>query len=126
MPSPTYELFATAMAERKQVLCRYDGYRRELCPVILGHTEGAEVVLAFQFGGESSKGLPPAGQWKCLRLAKVTDARLRDGSWHAGAAHERPQHCVRTVDLDVNPSSPYKPRRRLSPSKPLHPQPRRR
>jgi hypothetical protein len=70
MPSPTYRLFAQAMAERKQILCRYDGHPRELCPIILGHSQGQEKALTFQFGGGSSKGLPPGGQWRCLFLAK--------------------------------------------------------
>lgn len=112
-PSSTYALFAQAIAERKQVLCRYDGYARELCPVILGHSDGHEVALVYQFAGDSKSGLPPQGQWKCLRLAKASDVQLRDGPWRAGASHNRPQSCVDDVDLDVNPDSPYRPRRRL-------------
>jgi len=115
MPSPTYELFAEAMAGRKQVLCTYDGYPRELCPVILGHSQGQEKALTHQFGGRSSKGLPPGGQWRCLFLAKVGDVRLQAGAWHAGDNHSQPQGCVETVDLDVNPASPYNPKRRLRP-----------
>ena len=42
MPSETYRLFERAMEERKQILCTYDGYRRELCPIILGHSQGKE------------------------------------------------------------------------------------
>jgi hypothetical protein len=109
--SSTYALFAKAIAERKQVLCRYDGYARELCPIILGHSAGHEVALVYQFGGDSKSGLPPQGQWKCLRLAKASDVMLRDGPWRAGASHNRPQTCVDDVDLDVNPASPYRPRR---------------
>jgi hypothetical protein len=112
-PSPTYELFALAMAERKQVLCTYDGYRRELCPIVLGHKAGKEVALTYQFAGGSRTRLPTRGQWRCLELAKVRDIQLRDGPWHAGASHERPQTCVDIVDLDVNPASPYNPHRRL-------------
>lgn len=113
MPSPTYKSFARAMAGRKQILCLYDGYPRELCPVILGHTKGQEVALAYQFAGQSKSGLPPGGQWKCLRLAKIAAVELRDGPWHAGTRHKSRQLCVEVVDLDVNPSSPYKPQRRL-------------
>jgi hypothetical protein len=40
MVSPTYQQFAQAMAARKQIVCEYDGYARELCAVILGHTGG--------------------------------------------------------------------------------------
>ena len=112
MPSSTYNLFNQAMISRKQVLCTYDGYRRELCPILLGHTNGHEVALAYQFAGESKSALPPTGQWKCLRLAKVTNAQLRDGTWHAGDSHSQRRSCVQLVDIDVNPHSPYDPKRR--------------
>jgi hypothetical protein len=113
MPSRIYALFAQAMAERKQVLCLYNGYPRALCPIILGHTKGEEVALVYQFAGDSKSGLPHGGQWKCLHLSKVTDPSLRTGRWHTGARHDWRQSCVDIVDLDVNPTSPYSPQRRL-------------
>ena len=113
MPSPVYKQFAQAMATRKQILCEYDGYPRELCAVILGHSKGQEKALTFQFGGQSSSGLPPRGEWRCLWLSKVSNVRLRDGIWHAGSRHTRTQGCVEDVDVDVNPDSPYEPKRRL-------------
>jgi len=113
MTSSTYHLFADAMADRKQIVCVYDGYPRELCAIVLGHTKGQEVALVYQFAGESKSGLPPGGQWKCLHLIKISDVKLRDGPWHAGSSHRRAQACVEIVDLDVNPSSPYRPRRRF-------------
>jgi hypothetical protein len=111
MASRSYELFARALLERQQIVCRYDGYRRELCPIILGHSKGQEAALVYQFAGGSKSGLPVGGQWKCLRLTKASEVRLREGPWFAGESHQRPQACVEVVDLDVNPSSPYKPRR---------------
>jgi hypothetical protein len=108
-PSYSYKLFEEAMAGRKQILCTYDGRPRELCPIILGHSQGQEKALTYQFGGQSEKGLPPGGQWRCLWLCKVGNIRLRDGSWHAGDGHNQPQDCVEIVDLDVNPASPYNP-----------------
>jgi len=115
MPSSTYDLFAQAMAERKQILCAYGGHRRELCPIILGHSQGQEKALTYQFAGESESRLPPGGCWKCLFLAKVSNVRLRDRPWNAGGSHtqhNRPQRCVEDVDIDVNPASPYNPKRR--------------
>jgi hypothetical protein len=113
MPSRTYELFVEAMEQRKQVVCYYQGYRRELCPIILGHKKtGEEAALTYQFAGESSRGLPRKGAWRCLWLSEVSNAQLRDGPWRSGPSHTQPQSCVDVVDLDVNPSSPYKPRRR--------------
>lgn len=102
MPSPTYRLFREAVLNEKQVTCIYRGRYRELCPVIIGHADGEEKVLAYQFAGDSTSRLPPGGEWRCLFLAKVSDARLRDGPWHEGAHHQTEQTCVRDVDLDVN------------------------
>lgn len=113
MPSATYRLIARAMAERKQVLCLYEGLARAVCPVVLGHKNGREQALTYQFAGGASRGLPPGGQWKCLQLSKMSQVELCDGPWHAGSSHKRPQGCVDDVDLDVNRESPYDPRRRL-------------
>ena len=114
MPSPNYHLFEQAMRTRKQIVCTYGGFRRELCPIILGHSQGQEKVLTYQFGGESKSGLPRGGEWRCLSLSKVTNIELRDGPWFAGSSHRQEQGCVEVVDLDVNPSSPYHPKRQAS------------
>lgn len=97
--SATYRLFRRAILEEKQVTCRYGGHYRELCPHIIGYTDGAEKVLAYQFAGGSSGRLP---QWRCLFLSKVGDVRLRGGSWHAGSGHKTRQTCVVDIDLDIN------------------------
>jgi hypothetical protein len=102
MPSLNYLLFREAILEQKQVICVYDGLRREICPVILGRKGNEEKALVFQFGGASSQGLPPGGAWKCLALSKVTRAAVRAGPWHEGQAHSSMQRCVDDVDLDVN------------------------
>jgi len=114
MPSANYRLFEQAMRMRKQIVCVYDGYPRELCPIILGHSQEHEKVLTYQFGGQSKSGLPPQGQWRCLFLSKVSNVQLREGPWISGASHTQPQGCVEIVDLDVNPQSPYHPKRRAS------------
>jgi len=100
MPNPTYTLFRTAILGEQQVVCTYDGRHRELCPHIIGtNKRGEEVVLAWQFGGESSGKLP---QWRCLKLANVGDARVRNGRWHEGGSHKTTQKCVSALDLDIN------------------------
>jgi hypothetical protein len=99
------------MSLRKTIICMYGGYPREICPIILGHSQGEEKALVYQFGGKSKSGLPQGGEWRCLWLSKVTGIELRDGPWRAGPRHSRPQGCVEIVDLDVNLSSPYRPKR---------------
>ena len=100
MPSTHYALFRQAILAEQQVVCLYDGRIRELCPHVIGtNKSGAEVVLAWQFGGQSSGRLP---QWRCLRLANVRDARAREGRWHEGGSHRTEQTCVSEIDLDIN------------------------
>jgi hypothetical protein len=101
------------MAERKQIVCTYDGYRREVCPMILGHTQGEERALIYQFSGGSGSKLPPGGAWRCLTLSDVGEVQLREGRWYSGDSHKQLSGCVEVVDLDVNPDSPYNPKRRL-------------
>ena len=100
MPDPTYTLFRNAILGEQQVVCLYDGRARELCPHIIGTSKsGEEVVLAWQFGGESSGPLP---QWRCLKLGNVSNARAREGRWHEGGSHRTTQTCVSDIDLDIN------------------------
>ena len=100
MPSPTYTVFRNAILAEQQVTCVYGGHRRELCPHIIGtNKDGEEAVLAWQFAGESSGKLP---QWRCLKLANVSNPRARDGRWHEGGSHKSEQSCVGKIDLDIN------------------------
>ena len=114
MPSSTYQLIMQAMSTRRQVLCMYGGFARAICPIILGHTAGRERVLAFQFAGGASSGLQAGGQWKCFDVAGMSEVELRDGRWHSGRSHRQPQYCVAEVELDVNPDSPYDPKRSIT------------
>ncbi|MGY3527597.1 hypothetical protein [Bradyrhizobium sp. USDA 4452] len=100
MPRKAYAHFREAILTEQQVVCIYDGRPRELCPHIIGHNEsGEEVVLAWQFAGESSGRLP---QWRCLRLANVGEISLRQERWHEGSSHRTEQTCVSAIDLDIN------------------------
>jgi hypothetical protein len=100
MPSSTYTLFRNAILAEQQVTRTYDGRHRELCPHIIGtNKSGEEAVLAWQFAGDSSGPLP---QWRCLRLAHVSNAQVRDGRWYAGGSHKTTQQCVSKIDLDIN------------------------
>jgi hypothetical protein len=114
MPSSNYHMFERAMRMQKQILCIYDGYPRELCPIILGYSQEQEKALTYQFAGKSKSGLPPGGQWRCLWLSKISNIQLRDGPWYVGSSHTQPQGCVETVDLDVNPERPYRSQRQAS------------
>jgi predicted DNA-binding transcriptional regulator YafY len=101
MTSQTYQIFRQAVLEKKQVTCTYHDLYREICPHTLGYTNGQEQALSFQFAGQSSKGLPPGGEWRCMKLDEVIGAKLRDGPWHTAPDHSRPQTCVKQIDVEV-------------------------
>ena len=114
LPSRTHDLILEAMRGRKQVICTYKGLRREICPIVLGLTNGEEQMLAYQFGGRSSRPMRgPKTRWRCMKLSDVRDAELREGEWHSGGTHSQAQSCVQVVDYDVNPDSPFNPRFKL-------------
>jgi hypothetical protein len=116
-PSLAYRLFEQAMAERKQIVCVYDGCRRELCPIILGHTQGEEKALTYQFAGESKSRLPPGGQWKCFWLSgSVTfNCVTAHGMAAPGTAKRKPASksliwmSTRTAHTILNDSCPPPP-----------------
>jgi hypothetical protein len=113
MQSSTYRLFAWAIENRVALLCRYQGHRREIRPIILGHSDGGEKVLVLQTGGSTSKGAVRKPDWKCFSLSEVADVQLHEGVWQTGERHQQAQSCVKTVDYDANLQSPYGPRHSL-------------
>jgi hypothetical protein len=103
--SPQYQIIRTAILKHQQLVVSYKGYLREVCPHVIGHKNGREKVLTYQFGGGSSSGLPPAGEWRCMFIDEIAKVVAKDGQWHTGNSHTQPQTCVDYVDVDV--SKPY-------------------
>lgn len=112
--SPVFRVFHQAILKRQQITCRYQARHREVCPYILGHKDGRETALVYQFGGESSRDLPHTGEWRCFSLEEVRDAAARDGQWHGESRHSRTQRCVVDVYVDVNTDVPNQPGRRTN------------
>lgn len=101
MTDDLYTVIRDAIINKRQVLAFYDGFYREMCPHTLGTTNGDRRALFFQFAGESSRGLPPSGMWRCMSLSGLRDVQVRDGDWHTGTSHTRPQKCIAHVELEV-------------------------
>lgn len=98
------------MRERRHVVCEYRGGRHEICPAILGFTNGAEKALVFELSPSAAGA--PLGEWVCVPLAGLRILELREGPWFSGPVSDA-QTCVAEVEYDVNPQSSYSPRYRL-------------
>ncbi|HEY2052680.1 MAG TPA: hypothetical protein VGH14_01970 [Solirubrobacterales bacterium] len=97
----SYALIKQAILERRQVHATYQGKFRELCPHVLGTKNGRPQALFFQFGGDSHRGLPPGGDWRCLPVEELGDVSLHDGPWHGEDRYNPSQSCVHDVDIEV-------------------------
>jgi len=96
-----YNLMAGAILARRQVCCTYHGTPYEVCPIMLGHKNGAPHVLTWQFAGLDEEGDFVQGRWRCLPLEDVADVRLHDGPWYSGDRLTRPRTAFDDVDLDA-------------------------
>ena len=109
-----YEMIRQAILNREQVVATYHGYRREMCPHVIGRkwkkdrkgnfTMQEEHALFYQFGGQSSSGLKPDGSpdnWRCIQLDDLENVTTRPGAWHTAPNHSRPQTCVDDIDVEV-------------------------
>lgn len=101
MPATTYDALRQAIEDRMQVIATYSGHRREMCPHALGWKNGRQHVLFFQFGGTSSRGLPPGGEWRCMDVSTLLDVQIVVGDWHSSTNHSRPQTCIDLIEAEV-------------------------
>lgn len=100
-----YTLLRLAAARRQPVAAIYDGLPRFICPHVLGRKSGRLHAFVYQFGGDSSSGLPVttqgAGCWRCLAVEKLSQVQLRAEPWHT-APRSRRQTCIDEVDFDAD------------------------
>ena len=95
------DLIITAIQQQLIVTAVYQEKKRIMCPHMIGHKDGRLNVLFFQFAGESKKGLPPGGQWRCIHLDELSDVSIAPGQWHTGPDCGRPQTCVDQIIAKV-------------------------
>jgi len=100
--SDSYQLIRDAIAEKKQVVATYGGHEREMCPHAIGTKNGRSQAIFFQFGGGSSKGLPPEGEWRCLAIDDLSDISVQDGEWRTASNHSQPNTCIDEIDFEVD------------------------
>ena len=102
--TPNYNIIRSAAINGRQITFNYNGYPREACPHVVGRKNGLEKLLFFQFGGQSSKGLPEGGEWRCAFVSEIFDLKVHDGPWFSRDSHKRPQTCVDFIDVEVRSS----------------------
>ena len=100
-----YQLLRKAVVGKRPIHAAYDGRDRWFCPHRLGRNyQGQLRVLCYQYAGQSSSGLQPAGSpanWRCIAVEKLSRVQLLEDAWRTAPNHSRPQTCVVDVDVDA-------------------------
>ena|ERR1700689_700931 len=99
--SNAYSLVRQAILDKHQIIATYKGHLREMCPLAIGMKNGRPQALFFQFGGTSSTGLPPGGEWRCIPIEGLEGTMSRAGDWHSAPNHSQPQTCVDVIDVEI-------------------------
>ncbi len=103
-PTSTFARIKQALLERKLVSATYKGYRREMCPHVIGWKAGREHALFFQVAGDSSKKLPPEGAWRCLDISELAEVEVYRGEFRTGPGYyDNPQRCVDKIEAQIPP-----------------------
>lgn len=98
----TYGIIRAAVLAKECLTATYEGRLRHFSPHCLGRNkDGGQSVMAFQYGGQSSKPLPPRGQWRCFEVNKLSSVSVNKDAWHTGFDHGRPNTCVKQVDVEA-------------------------
>lgn len=97
----TYSVVRQAIIDKQQIVATYQGHVREMCPHAIGTKNGRQQALFFQFGGTSSSGLPPGGQWRCIPIEGLDHVMSQPGEWHTAENHSEPSTCIDIIDVEV-------------------------
>jgi hypothetical protein len=101
----TYKLVRSAVVGRRPMAASYRGRHWLLCPHRLGWNRNKQSrVLCYQYGGDSERGLEPAGSpanWRCMAVDELGEVKLLEDVWRTAASHLRPQTCIAEVDVDA-------------------------
>jgi hypothetical protein len=99
----SYAIVRQAILDRCCLSATYQGSIRHFAPHAIGQGKDSEAnVMAFQYGGSSSKRLAPGGEWRCFRVAGLTGVRRNEDRWESASDHGRPNTCVTQIDVQVS------------------------
>jgi predicted DNA-binding transcriptional regulator YafY len=100
-PVNPYAAIRAAILSRQAIAMSYVGRTRRVIPVILGRGDGHARLVAFQYGGASSRPLPPDGAWRHFAVDVITDVTLLEDEWCVPSSPSGPQNYVEQIDVAV-------------------------
>ena len=101
----SYALIRQAIMEKKVVRAIHHGLYREMCPHVIGATNGEACALFYQFGGQSiSHSIEPGhsmDNWRCINISELSEVTIEEGAWHTASYDSKLQSCIDELDAVV-------------------------
>jgi hypothetical protein len=99
------DVLRTAIGEKRCLTGLYDGAVRHFAPHAVGNArDGTPAVFVFQYAGETKKGLPIGGQWRCFQLARLSHLRVNEHRWRSLSNYSlKRQNCLATIEVGLPP-----------------------
>jgi hypothetical protein len=102
-----YPTLRNAILNRRCLTSTYEGLTRHFAPHALGvGPDGARSVFVLQYAGDSARGLPPGGEWRCFKVAGLSALHVNSAPWRSRSNYSlRRQSCLVQIDVAVPTSS---------------------
>ncbi|PYD75414.1 hypothetical protein [Novacetimonas pomaceti] len=96
------DILRDAIQKKVVVGFTFDGKNYIGSPHALGEGDGGGLVLISRGEDAHEKGVPPTGQWSCLRLADITDVKLLpEEPFHVGHPDAHALKALHKIDIRV-------------------------
>lgn len=96
-----FEILLEAAKTKTCVQFIYEDQIRRCSPHVIGTSPGrGEMLLAYQYGGGTSRGqMPPVPpEWKCFQVSKIRQIQaLPNDAWQFAPTKGNQQSCVKEV-----------------------------
>lgn len=97
-----YNIIKQAILHKQSLTGTYQRRIRHFSPHAIGQSDDGQTnVMAFQYGGDSSKGLPPGGEWRCFEVEQLSGVSVNGDAWQTGNGFSSPNTCVTRIDVTV-------------------------
>ena len=103
----TDDVLSAAIRDKQCLTGLYDGVVRHFAPHALGtKSDGTPAVFVFQYGGETTTGLPSGGDWRCFDLDRLSHLRCNEHRWRSRSNYSlKRQSCLAIIEVGLAISS---------------------
>jgi hypothetical protein len=98
-----YSIIHKAIENKQQIFAIHNGYKRSLCPHVLGSIKGVSFVLFYQFAGESDSGLSKETDknWRLFPVEDLREVQYIEGPFFPAGKSKADKTLFEKIDFKV-------------------------